>query len=70
MNVLLMGIFCCACLGKDCIKCEDQWFTPYAFEEFAGKAGFAGSCKKWKMTIFHKTKPLQYWFEVRQSDLM
>ncbi|XP_056256709.1 deformed epidermal autoregulatory factor 1-like isoform X2 [Seriola aureovittata] len=45
--------------SEDCIQCESHWFSPSAFEDFAGK----GFWKKWKSTIFHKDKPLQTLFE-------
>ncbi|XP_067427441.1 cyclin-dependent kinase 11A-like [Thunnus thynnus] len=45
--------------GKECIKCEGRWFAPPAFEDFGGK----GHSKKWKTSIFHDNKPLQFWFE-------
>ncbi|XP_041813192.1 uncharacterized protein LOC121620980 [Chelmon rostratus] len=47
--------------GQRCIMCKDRWFSPPAFEDFGGK----GSCKKWKTSIFHDNKPLQFLFEQR-----
>ncbi|XP_054890924.1 uncharacterized protein LOC129363098 [Poeciliopsis prolifica] len=44
--------------GENCIKCQGLWFTPPAFEEFAGR----GACKKWKNSICHEGKPLIHWF--------
>ncbi|XP_076609323.1 uncharacterized protein LOC143334418 isoform X2 [Chaetodon auriga] len=45
--------------GEDCIRCDDRWFSPTAFEDFGGK----GSSKKWKASIFYENEPLQFWFE-------
>ncbi|CAK6963369.1 uncharacterized protein LOC122966167 [Scomber scombrus] len=45
--------------GEACIESEGHWFAPPAFESFGGK----GSNKKWKISIFYKNKPLQFWFE-------
>ncbi|XP_036004346.1 uncharacterized protein LOC105933507 isoform X2 [Fundulus heteroclitus] len=45
--------------GESCIKCDGLWFTPPAFEEFAGR----GACKKWKASIFHERRPLIHWFD-------
>ncbi|XP_078125078.1 uncharacterized protein LOC144529704 [Sander vitreus] len=45
--------------GEECIKSEGRWFSPVAFEDFGGRA----SSKKWKTSISHKKKPLQFWFE-------
>ncbi|KAM4534811.1 uncharacterized protein V3H82_024706 isoform 2-T3 [Fundulus diaphanus] len=45
--------------GESCIKCDGLWFTPPAFEEFAGR----GACKKWKASIFHERRPLMHWFD-------
>lgn len=45
--------------SEECIECEGRFFTPPAFEEFAGK----GSSKKWKSTIYSDDKPLQHWFD-------
>ncbi|XP_043956688.1 uncharacterized protein LOC122822250 isoform X2 [Gambusia affinis] len=44
--------------GENCIECQGLWFTPPAFEEFAGR----GACKKWKNSICHEGRPLTYWF--------
>ncbi|XP_026181461.1 uncharacterized protein LOC113141328 isoform X2 [Mastacembelus armatus] len=48
--------------GDDCILCEGSWFSPTKFEKFGGK----GSSKKWKSTIFHKNKPLQYFLDQKR----
>ncbi|XP_056870493.1 uncharacterized protein LOC130514741 [Takifugu flavidus] len=45
--------------AMECIRCEDQWFAPMAFEEFGGKRSY----KKWKRSIFYENKPLEYWFK-------
>nr|XP_020453443.1 uncharacterized protein LOC109958848 [Monopterus albus]XP_020453444.1 uncharacterized protein LOC109958848 [Monopterus albus]XP_020453445.1 uncharacterized protein LOC109958848 [Monopterus albus] len=45
--------------GEPCIKSEDCWYSPPAFEDFGGK--YAN--RKWKASIFLQDKPLQYWFE-------
>ncbi|KAM3597336.1 uncharacterized protein V6R79_003231 [Siganus canaliculatus] len=45
--------------GEDCIRYNDEWISPPAFEELGGKA----SSKKWKSTIFYEDKPLQFWFK-------
>ncbi|KAM7386543.1 hypothetical protein PAMA_009244 [Pampus argenteus] len=45
--------------GELCIECEGHWISPPAFEDFGGK----GQNKKWKTSIFHENKPLQFWFE-------
>ncbi|XP_023204403.1 uncharacterized protein LOC111611594 isoform X2 [Xiphophorus maculatus] len=44
--------------GENCIACRGLWFTPPAFEEFAGR----GACKKWKTSICHEGRPLTHWF--------
>ncbi|XP_014846978.1 PREDICTED: uncharacterized protein LOC106920467 [Poecilia mexicana] len=44
--------------GENCIECRGLWFTPPAFEEFAGR----GACKKWKNSICHEGRPLTHWF--------
>ncbi|KAM7372274.1 hypothetical protein PAMP_009453 [Pampus punctatissimus] len=45
--------------GELCIECEGHWISPPAFEDLGGK----GPSKKWKTSIFHENKPLQFWFE-------
>ncbi|XP_037647610.1 ABC transporter F family member 4-like [Sebastes umbrosus] len=45
--------------GEACIESGDHWFDPPDFEDFGGKA----SSKKWKQTISHKNKPLQFLFD-------
>nr|XP_054606665.1 aspartic and glutamic acid-rich protein isoform X2 [Nothobranchius furzeri] len=45
--------------GEKCIESEGRWFIPPAFENFGGK----GTAKKWKATISHKGKSLQFWFK-------
>ncbi|XP_071330314.1 myb-like protein X isoform X2 [Trachinotus anak] len=48
--------------GEECIQSEGSWFSPPAFEDFAGK----GSSKKWKVSIFHEGKPLQILFDPKK----
>lgn len=61
---LFVSNLCCCIgalyLGDACIECEGRWFAPPAFEDLGGK----GHSKKWKASIFHENKPLQFWFEV------
>ncbi|KAG7239377.1 hypothetical protein INR49_029242 [Caranx melampygus] len=45
--------------GGDCILCEGHWFSPPAFETFAGKK----QSRKWKSSIFYKGEPLQKLFD-------
>ncbi|XP_047426926.1 proline-, glutamic acid- and leucine-rich protein 1-like [Mugil cephalus] len=45
--------------GEECIQCEAGILNPPEFETFGGR----GSSKKWKATIFHNKKPLQFWLE-------
>ncbi|KAF1379253.1 hypothetical protein PFLUV_G00174160 [Perca fluviatilis] len=45
--------------GEVCIESEGRWFSPGAFEDFGGRA----SSKKWKTSISHNKKPLQFLFE-------
>ncbi|XP_016533847.1 uncharacterized protein LOC107837840 [Poecilia formosa] len=56
-----MGIMDLEKLKRDkmCIKCDGSWYTASGFEKFAGK----GSNKKWKVSILHEGKPLQFWFK-------
>ncbi|XP_029944650.1 RNA polymerase II degradation factor 1-like isoform X2 [Salarias fasciatus] len=45
--------------AEACIKCEGKWFTPPQFEVF----GRRECSKKWKTSVYHEEKPLQYFFE-------
>uniref|UniRef100_A0A672RX58 SP110 nuclear body protein, tandem duplicate 2 n=1 Tax=Sinocyclocheilus grahami TaxID=75366 RepID=A0A672RX58_SINGR len=41
--------------GEKCILCQGRWFTPNAFEKFAGKE----KCKSWKTSIRCRDTPLK-----------
>uniref|UniRef100_A0A672RXV8 SP110 nuclear body protein, tandem duplicate 2 n=1 Tax=Sinocyclocheilus grahami TaxID=75366 RepID=A0A672RXV8_SINGR len=49
--------------GEKCILCQGRWFTPNAFEKFAGKE----KCKSWKTSIRCRDTPLKKLIEVNNA---